>query len=106
MHAEAKPQGASSEQTIDITRVRCVVPYLRSVGQLELIGQEPAYLILWSDRNAQIHAAIQYVDVLSELAALENMVGLEPHRIIFVLGPEDASGEGKTRDEDKLHSGA
>src|SRR5262245_9693170 len=53
------------------------IPHLGAVGQHQLIPKTGVELILLTDRSRERQTTVHDVDVLSELTALEDVVGLE-----------------------------
>jgi hypothetical protein len=52
-------------------------------------------LVTWADRDRQIQAAVQDIDILPKLATLEDVVRLEPDRLVLVLGPDETGSEAQ-----------
>src|SRR6266571_197767 len=90
-----------------ISPIQGCVPNFGIIRKGELVSQFRVHLIPRADWHCENEATVQDVDILSELATLEDVVALEPHRLVLVLGSEGADGCGQTaEDESKSRGGA
>src|SRR5262249_11051574 len=97
MKVEPQAHGTSSIQSV---AADFLVPDLRAVVELELVGKIPAHLIGRPNWNFQVQATVQDVDVFSELPILEDMVGLESNGLVLILGRSGTDPDSKNCEDD------